>query len=90
MKLPKSLVIWLEEHRGLVIVLFCLPASFIFDLLLKVARRLKTLLWSNRTNHVERVLAVQTAVNAWNSVPVEKRKFMCTARPNWLSMSMLR
>lgn len=32
--LRSRIVAWLEEHRELVVLLFCLPASFVFSLLL--------------------------------------------------------
>lgn len=39
-------VSWLEENRGLVVLLFCLPASFVFSLLLAARAWLRQLLAS--------------------------------------------
>ncbi|CAI4228273.1 unnamed protein product [Auanema sp. JU1783] len=78
---------WLEDNRGLVIVAFCLPASFIFDCFMQFR------LWFNRTffkstlNHSDRVGEVQRRVKQWNKLNVNERKLLCTAKPNWLSLS---
>ena len=39
--------------------------------------------------HDERVQKIQAKVREWNDLPMDKEKkpFMCTARPNWLSLS---
>jgi delta24-sterol reductase len=41
--------------------------------------------------HGERVQEIQAKVREWNSLPLEegknKRPYMCTSRPNWLSLS---
>lgn len=86
--LPSSwkarIITWLEEHRELVVLVFCLPASFLFSLFLKlraVARRFST------GSHDERVREIQSQVQAWNKLHKDNRRLLCTARPNWLSLS---
>ncbi|RZC33420.1 FAD binding 4 domain containing protein [Asbolus verrucosus] len=80
------LIEFLENHRGLVVVFFCLPASFLFNLLLAAQRTLR-LLFSSPHKHDERVKAIQKQIHKWNKVPKEERKLLCTSRPNWLSLS---
>ncbi|KAK9878571.1 hypothetical protein WA026_022641 [Henosepilachna vigintioctopunctata] len=77
----------LEENRGLVILLFCLPASFFFNLFLQIRRSVYRYLFSSPENHNERVQTIQLAVEQWNKTPKMKRKLLCTSRPNWLSLS---
>ncbi|CAL2051676.1 unnamed protein product [Caenorhabditis brenneri] len=77
---------WLEDNRGLVIVLFCLPASFLFDIFIQFR------IWLDRklsvtTSHRQRVQKIQDQVTEWSKLPESERKPLCTARPNWLSLS---
>ena len=83
----QKLINWLEEHRGLVIVLFCLPMSFLFDLYLKVKNQFWTYFFSAPLKHKERVRAIQQNICKWNTLNKYDRKLLCTARPNWLSLS---
>nr|XP_039274088.1 delta(24)-sterol reductase-like isoform X1 [Styela clava] len=86
-KVKKWIISWLEEHRGLVIVLFCLPASFLFDSIFKLQRLVHQKLFYAPENHDTRVKSIQKKVRHWNELPVANRIRMCTARPNWLSLS---
>ncbi|KAL3285801.1 hypothetical protein HHI36_000324 [Cryptolaemus montrouzieri] len=85
--IKQKLIQFLEDNRGLVILLFCLPASFIFDLFLKLKRSIHRYLFSSPEKHEERVKSIQESIKEWNSFPPEKRKLLCTSRPNWLSLS---
>ncbi|CAH1365091.1 hypothetical protein MTP99_001387 [Tenebrio molitor] len=80
------LIQFLENHRGLVIVVFCLPASFIFNLLLTLRRTINRLS-SSPKHHENRVQAIQKQIQKWNKIPKIERKLLCTSRPNWLSLS---
>lgn len=76
----------LEKHRGIVVLLFCLPASLVFNLIINTFNILKQL--SDRSSsHDARVLEVQKQMKRWNHISKDQRKLMCTARPNWLSLS---
>lgn len=82
-----KLVNFLENNRGLVILLFCLPASFIFDLFLSTRNYIQRKLFSSPKRHEDRVRNIQKQVQKWNKIPKEKRKLLVTSRPNWLSLS---
>lgn len=82
-----SLIELLENNRGLVILFFCLPASFIFDLLLSLRTEIYRLLFSSPENHDKRVRRIQNQIQAWNKLPRDARKLLATSRPNWLSLS---
>ncbi|XP_050668269.1 delta(24)-sterol reductase-like isoform X3 [Leptidea sinapis] len=85
---PEGVVRWLEEHRELLVCVFCLPASFIFTLVLQ-ARALLRRLTRTRTRHDDRVRVIQAQVQEWKKLPAEGRcgRLLCTSRPNWLSLS---
>uniref|UniRef100_A0AC35G9J2 FAD-binding PCMH-type domain-containing protein n=1 Tax=Panagrolaimus sp. PS1159 TaxID=55785 RepID=A0AC35G9J2_9BILA len=85
--LKSKAIRWLEDHRGLVIVLFCLPASFLFDCAIQLRCWLRRLLFSAPKDHLKRVQGIQKYVQNWNKLPQNERKLMCTAKPNWLSLS---
>ncbi|KAJ8939646.1 hypothetical protein NQ314_011066 [Rhamnusium bicolor] len=78
---------FLENNRALVILLFCLPASFIFDLFFTLKAKLHRLLFSSPGLHDQRVRNIQSQVQLWNKLPKTERKLLCTSRPNWLSLS---
>ncbi|XP_046464383.1 delta(24)-sterol reductase-like [Daphnia pulex] len=84
----KKLVRLMEDNRGLIVLLFCLPASFLFDLVLQLRN------WFNRTflsapqRHDTRVRQIQSQVRHCNDLPEAEKKLMCTSRPNWLSLSI--
>jgi len=83
-----KLVRWLEDNRGLVVLLFCLPASFIFDLVLKVRKWVLRRMSAGPEFHDKRVKEIQAKVQKWNKEDPKTRKLLCTARPNWLSLSV--
>ncbi|XP_041984337.1 delta(24)-sterol reductase-like [Aricia agestis] len=80
------LISWLEDHRELVVVAFCLPASFLFTLLLRLRAALRRLA-SDPTRHEGQVRRIQAKVQEWNKLPSANRRLLCTARPNWQSLS---
>ncbi|KAI6196652.1 Delta(24)-sterol reductase [Aphelenchoides besseyi] len=86
-KLKSRAIRWLEDNRGLVIVLFCLPASFLFDLGVQLSCWYQRTFRSAPADHPKRVRRIQEAVEKWNLLPETERKPMCTAKPNWLSLS---
>uniref|UniRef100_A0AC34RAE8 FAD-binding PCMH-type domain-containing protein n=1 Tax=Panagrolaimus sp. JU765 TaxID=591449 RepID=A0AC34RAE8_9BILA len=86
-RLQNRTVRWLEDNRGLVIVLFCLPASFIFDTFVQIQRWIRRTYFSAPNDHLKRVKEIQKAVQNWNKLPKDQRRPMCTAKPNWLSLS---
>lgn len=81
------LILFLEDNRGLVVLFFCLPASFLFDLVLKSQQFLYRTFLSSPHHHDKRVRDIQTKVQLWNKLPKENRKLLCTSRANWLSLS---
>ncbi|XP_050297657.1 delta(24)-sterol reductase-like [Anthonomus grandis grandis] len=83
----ESLIALLEENRGLVVLLFCLPASFFFDLVLSLQNKLHKWIFGSAVKHDERVRAIQKQVQDYNKLPKEGRKLLCNARPNWMSLS---
>ena len=83
----EKLVQLLENHRGLVIVLFCLPASFLFDFCLQVKHGIEQILFSDPKQHETRVQEIQKNILRWNKIERSEKKLLCTARPNWLSLS---
>lgn len=85
--LQRRFIRWMEDNRGLILTVIGLPASFIFDLIMQVRNWIYRSLFSSPTKHGERVRKIQAQVREWNKLPQEKRPFMCTARPNWLSLS---
>lgn len=85
--LKTRLINFLENNRGLVVLIFCLPASFIFDLVLKTRHWFYHTFLSAPEDHDKRVKEIQRRVAEWNKKPQEGRKLLCTARPNWLSLS---
>lgn len=82
-----TLIELLENNRGLVVLFFCLPASFIFDFFLSLRSKIYEILFSSPENHDKRVRAIQNKVQKWNKLPKESRKPLTTSRPNWLSLS---
>ncbi|KAI6184456.1 FAD-binding PCMH-type domain-containing protein [Aphelenchoides bicaudatus] len=85
--LKKRVIRWLEDNRGLVIVIFCLPASFIFDTFISLRCWFQRTFLSAPKDHLKRVRTIQEAVRKWNLLPEKERRPLCTAKPNWLSLS---
>ncbi|XP_078661242.1 delta(24)-sterol reductase-like isoform X2 [Branchiostoma floridae x Branchiostoma belcheri] len=83
----KRLVRWLEDNRGFIILVFCLPASFLFDTCLQLRNWFRRRFLSAPEKHDERVREIQRRIRRWNDLPADRRKPMCTSRPNWLSLS---
>ena len=59
----QDLVRFLEEHRGLIILFFCLPASLIFDFLMQLRNWFFRKILSAPQRHDERVRTIQSQVN---------------------------
>ncbi|XP_064114469.1 delta(24)-sterol reductase-like isoform X2 [Macrobrachium nipponense] len=78
---------WMEDHRGLIIVLVVLPLSLIFDYFMKLRHWVFRKFVSAPEKHDERVQAIQNKIMKWNKLPKDEKKLMCTARPNWQSLS---
>lgn len=87
MSWKQKLIQFLEDNRSFVILFFCLPASFIFNLFLTTKRYIHRKLFSSPENHDNRVRNIQAQIQKWNKLPEKERKLLCTARPNWLSLS---
>jgi len=85
--LKKRFIRWMEDNRGLILTVIGLPASFLFDLVMRTRNWAYATFFSSPSQHGERVRKIQSKVNDWNKLPSENRPFMCTARPNWLSLS---
>jgi len=85
--LKKRFIRWMEDNRGLILTVIGLPASFMFDIIMRTRNWFYATLFSSPSQHGERVRKIQAQVNEWNKLPSENRPFMCTARPNWLSLS---
>lgn len=83
----EKLIKFLEDNRGLVVLFFCLPASFIFNSVLKFQQVLYRTFFSSPQYHENRVREIQKRVQQWNKLPEESRKLLCTSRANWLSLS---
>ena len=54
----KWIIRWMERNRGLIVVLFCLPASFIFDAALVLHKRVSRALGPNH-HHDKKVQRIQ-------------------------------
>lgn len=84
-ELRKRIIRWLEDNRGLILTVIGLPASFLFDLVFQVRNWLHRKFLSSPGQHDDRVRKIQSQVRSW--AEGDKSKKMCTARPNWLSLS---
>lgn len=82
-----KLVKFLEDNRTLIILIFCLPVSYIFNFLLHIRSKIHRKLFSGPQHHDKRVRNIQKQVQTWNRTKKESRKLLCTSRPNWLSLS---
>ena len=58
----KTLVRFMEENRGLIILIFCLPASFLFDLVFQLKNWFYRVVLSAPQRHDERVRQIQSQV----------------------------
>ncbi|CAB3244392.1 unnamed protein product [Arctia plantaginis] len=84
--LKSWLIQWLEDHREFVVAVFCLPASFLFTVLMRFKAYVRWLT-SDPQRHDSNVREIQQRVQQWNKLPPEDRRLLCTSRPNWLSLS---
>uniref|UniRef100_A0A1B6C9D4 Delta(24)-sterol reductase n=1 Tax=Clastoptera arizonana TaxID=38151 RepID=A0A1B6C9D4_9HEMI len=80
----KLLLTFLEQNRGLVVLLFCLPASLVFSLFLKVIQWIELHIHGKKS-HESLVRQIQADVVKWSGL--ESKKLLCTSRKNWLSLS---
>ena len=60
----------LTEYRGVVIVCFCLPASFVFGLYFQLRDFVYRALLASPSQHDARVAGVQAEVRRWAAQPV--------------------
>ena len=81
------MVDFLIKYRGILVVLFVLPASLVFKLYMGTRNRLVFWLNSAPDRHPEKVAKVQDQVKAWMKETGGKVP-MCTARPGWQAMSL--
>jgi len=77
----------MEDNRGLILTLFGLPLSFLFDAAMQFRAWIYRSFLSSPQGHDARVSKIQADVRNYMSLPVSERKPLCTARPNWLSLS---
>lgn len=82
-----SLIYFLEENRGLVVLVFCLPASFIFDLILQVRNWFYQQIFSSPDYHDRRVKTIQDKVIA--RPQAKERLLLCTVREWFISSSLV-
>ena len=64
----QSLVRLMESHRGLIVVLFCLPASFVFDVAFRMLAWVRRELLAAPNKHPQRVAEIQARVSAPHGV----------------------
>ena len=83
------LIALLTEYRGVVIVCFCLPASFVFGLYFQLRDFVYQTLLTSPAQHDARVAGVQAAVRRWAAQPdaARAKRPMCTDRAPWLNVS---
>ena len=81
----RRMIRWMEDNRGLILTVIGLPLSFLFDLVMQVRNWSYRVFLSSPAKHGERVAAIQRQVRE-NFTSAQPR-LMCTARPNWLSLS---
>jgi len=85
--LRRRTIRWLEDNRGLLLTVLGLPLSFLFDLAMQFRNWAYRVLLSSPGQHDQRVRRIQAQVREAGAVPAPQRKLLCTARPNWLSLS---
>jgi len=69
------------------LTIFGLPLSFLFDKVMQFRNWYYREFLSSPSKHGDRLAKIQAQVRLNMSQPKEKRRTMCTARPNWLSLS---
>ncbi|XP_023334287.1 delta(24)-sterol reductase isoform X2 [Eurytemora carolleeae] len=83
----KKLIRAMEDNRGLILTVIGLPLSFLFDKVMQFRNWWYREFLSSPSKHMDRVATIQAQVVRNASQPAGQRKTMCTARPNWLSLS---
>ena len=84
LSLTERLFTWImTRHRSLVVVVFALPSSLLWDILLWLRQLIVFKMQSAPHQHPERVRKVAAQVKAR-----PKGMKMCTGRPGWQSMSL--
>jgi len=84
MSFKQTLFRFVERHRGILVLTIVLPLSLLFDLWLSAKSCVRKLLQKKKF-HGDKVRDIQAQVRAW--VDAGDQKYMCTARPNWQSLS---
>ncbi|XP_073449556.1 delta(24)-sterol reductase [Aquarana catesbeiana] len=74
------------HHRWIFVCLFLLPLSVVFDLYYYVRAWLVFKMCSAPKLHDRRVKEIQEQVRQWKADGA--KKFMCTGRPGWLTVSL--
>lgn len=76
---------FLGDHRGFVVVTVALPASFVYEHVRRARDILRERFGAAPEEHDERVHWVQEQVRRWKASG--SRQPMCTARPEWQTVS---
>lgn len=90
MSLLETIVI---EYRWVLVCLFLLPLSFLYNLSTVIRERLVFLLKSDPKQHNSKVLRAQRQVKVFRTAleayagDVSARPILCTSRPGWQTMS---
>jgi len=85
--MKKKIIRSMEDNRGLILTVFGLPLSFLFDQVMQFRNWWYRVFLSSPSKHMDRVAQIQAQVKLNMAKPKDQRKTMCTARPNWLSLS---
>lgn len=80
-----KLLEFLTKYRGAIVLIFCLPLSFLYECALSLRNWIYWVLLKDAKQHDERVKKVQEQVIAWNKSG--SKDLMCTARREWMTMS---
>jgi delta24-sterol reductase len=86
MSFKSRLIDILTEYRSWVLVGVGLPAGYAFDGVMRLGQRVRERL-ASPGRHDARVAEVQAQVRRWASLPVDKRRPLCTDRRTWMSLS---
>ncbi|KAA0203606.1 hypothetical protein HAZT_HAZT010974, partial [Hyalella azteca] len=78
---------WLEKNRGIIVVLVVLPLSVVFSAYVRLRQAALRWLAAGPQLHDSRVIKIQAQVKRWAQRKPSERKLLCTARPNWQSLS---
>jgi Delta24-sterol reductase len=81
----QKLLEFANRYHGIIILIFCLPLSFLFDCALSFRNLIYWAFLINPKRHDKRVKQVQDQVIAWNKS--DHKQLMCTARREWMTMS---